>query len=795
MLLPIKSAQLQKKTKFLLLLLLLGVVNLLFQNCTRSLLSSTSLSSFTKNENTSDGSTSSGDSAGSGSGAGGNGQGYEGKPHGEWVRVLPEQKCQSPVIARVNITGDKAQLSMTNLSTCLESHIEINVNDIAYSDRQRNAIAYMDGVFTDKWTYDTSPEKLPNIWCRSLQSAPSTAVQTDVQGTDVTSTDSLTTEVLIVRNGSSYQTHVWQQGQHQTFTTSVTAVKQKINISDENKKMQLDIDATRMIPLSTGLFHGDLQIITTNTSNSIGVNANSAVNTATTTVGLSCHLAYQYDGLIWPSRLATDISIQQIVPMSDLSGLWILGKGLNNVTSIFSLDYNTLKTNSILPSSVTNQAVVKSFLATPQGLLMEKQNLSNAQTELLHFNLQTQKPFSLSFNSTNSLAAFNQLYFNKSYIQSMEENWGMNATHRYLFYTDPPSNTTTSNYLVNDAGYFFGYDLMNETKTNLSEFTPHFTNAEVQGKIPLHLSASILARIGSSLNYDLFIIDPVAKVSKSLNIKSQLNTLSPNLELSVGLRSSISPNDQYILLETFQSTSQQFRWVVYDRLNLKAVYLNSKLIIQRTDQIQWLGDNSFIYQNWLYNLTDNSMLAFDQIISVQKLGTTGTTVLSVKNQSQNEIIIIENKNLNILQRISIESDVTSIVFGNSNSTKQFPMIKQLKDGHQICLLEISTGAADVRCLYRQSLHIANIKTSYLKTSAEAYGQDLIYFIADEDQNGLNEFYVSYLSDGYTMMISDRSDIYGSVQKYYETQDGGVVFETFSFSMLFGSKTYVFKWMP
>ncbi len=781
MLLPIKSAQLQKKTKFLLLLLLLGVVNLLFQNCTRSLLSSTSLSSFTKNENTNDGAigAGSGDSAGSGSGAGGNGQGYEGKPQGEWVRVLPEQKCQSPVIARVNITGDKAQLSMTNLSTCLESHIEINVNNIAYSDRQRNAIAYMDGVFTDKWTYDTSPEKSPNIWCRSSQNAD------DVQAT----------EALVVRSGSNYQTHIWQQGQHQTFTTSVTVVKQKINISDENKKMQLDIDATRMIPLSTGLFHGDLQLFTANTTNPLGVNANTAANMPTTTVGLSCHLAYQYDGLIWPSRLATDISIQQIVPMSNLSGLWILGKGLNNVTSIFSLDYNTLKTNSILPSSVTNQSLVKSFLATPQGLLMEKQNLSNTQTELLHFNMQTQKPYSLAFNSTNSLAAFNQLYFNKPYIQSMEENWGMNTTHRYLFFTDPPASTTINNYLINDAGYFFGYDLMNETKTNLSEFTPHFTNAEVQGKIPLHLSASILARIGSSLNYDLFIIDPVAKVSKSLNIKSQLNTLSPNLDLSVGLRSSISPNDQYILLETYQSTSQQFRWVVYDRLNLKAVYLNSKLIIQRTDQIQWLGDNSFIYQNWLYNLADNSMLSFDQILSVQKLGTTGTTVLSVKNQSQNEIIILENKNLTVLQRISIEADVTSIVFGSSNSTKQFPMIKQLKDGHQICLLEISTGAADVRCLYRQSLHIANIKTSYLKTSTEVNGQDLIYFIADEDQNGLNEFYVSYLSDGYTMMISDRSDIYGSVQQYYETQDGGVVFETFSFSMLFGSKTYVFKWMP
>lgn len=862
--------RLLKKT---LLLIISFLTILLFQNCSSKNYSLSSFDSIFKISN-SDNNTNSLDQSGGG-GAGGNGQGYEGKPLGEWVRIVPDLKCkQNQFLSRLIITDTEIKQINTDPVTCQETIKTLNANEIQASNQQRHVIGFRDGIYINQPIYEKNLQNSSIIWCTATDNSEILVFnENSLNWQDPKSLNNLKAYLWINPNinSQSSKTNNFEKIIFSEIRSNLTVNKQKLTLTSDpsmvsTSQFTLTVDAS--VPIKS---QPNNTIQPNDPANQDSFYLGS-LNTQETKK-LSCRLGHQFDGYRWPSQIAKNLKIKMASYNSLNDQLWILGSGSDLLTNIFNFN---LKTESLKPISYhpsTNSNIFHFIDLNDRLLISENRN---------GFNL-LQYKYSLDSVDKGQLSVLGQrvlfdpiTFINHVDFTTTNSDWylkqsfGMNPrkqNNNFMFFSSTEGQTNQKWNLLNS---FKQYHFSTNTLLPLSKLIPNSesnfisnlnnnivsnslnSNSFLHSITAMNLTDSLIIQASANCPQEYsfcqlieyYIYHPKLNIPIDNNTESDFKSLQLNAILKnqfnqnfqlVSIKPLLSPNDQWLLFLAI-SPENKTQWFKYDLINNILSKMDFSFqpditvpsLHENPDNLttyEWLDNEHIFHNHSIYDLKSDSKLEFQKVLNYQKWSQSVTN--SIPNEMQNLILVssIQNnqpelvlynlttrqiiKNINLAPNhlmnplvdlldqpltqdpnwINDLSNIEIYLAPKKSDGIQFPLLRHFKSNDllQLCVLEFKNNF-DHQFKCQDRFILSSLKVKNLKTES-----DQIFFMSD-NIFGKTCLYVTSLQDGYTMMINDRSDLFGSVTKYIIRDSKSIYFQSYIYSKNESlGYTYLFQW--
>ncbi len=257
------------------------IVVLLFQNCSiKSPLQFSTASLSLKNSESSQDAT-----------PGGNGGGYEGKPEGIYERIIPGFECegQPAAFSKIELKNDSVTLTINTKEKCDATKINLNPSDIQGDQNYNDIVSIKDGLY-QKRQNNLNTTKMTEVLCYEIGSNPNYSLR------------------VTKESPSEYQIEIRDLIQNQSTTVdsvNKSAFMQKIKYLKGDVSLEIDATKVSRADLALGKFASRLKWPTTMNKN-INAADSSVLNLKTNDIQMTCQLALNFDGVIWPSaRLTT----------------------------------------------------------------------------------------------------------------------------------------------------------------------------------------------------------------------------------------------------------------------------------------------------------------------------------------------------------------------------------------------------------------------------------------------------------------------------------------------------------
>ena len=270
-----------KTRSYAAVVLLSFIVVLLFQNCSlKSPLQFSTASLSLKNSESSQDST-----------PGGNGGGYEGKPDGIYERIIPGFECegQPAAFSKIELKNDSVTLTINTKEKCEATKINLNPSDIRGDQNYNDIVSVKDGLY-QKRQNSLNSTKITEVLCYENSSNPNYSLR------------------VTKESPSEYQLEIRDLIQSQSTTVGSvikSAFMQKIKYLKGDVSLEIDATKVNQADLALGKFASRLIWPTTMDKN-IKAADSSVLNLKTNNIQMTCQLALNFDGVVWPSaRLTT----------------------------------------------------------------------------------------------------------------------------------------------------------------------------------------------------------------------------------------------------------------------------------------------------------------------------------------------------------------------------------------------------------------------------------------------------------------------------------------------------------
>lgn len=791
-------------------------------------------------------------------GASGNGSGYEGKPTQEWVRIIPDLVCpKANYLSKISIFKENVRLSTTDSATCDENIIEINLKDLAISEKQTDVIGYKDGIFLKQHNTTYNQKYSSLIWC------------TGNDETEILINSNLDNNFQ-EKNISNLNAIFWIDSNSDEMKPFVPHVKKKmIMISDNKTKLNIDkqiftidsfdsirnqnlkltIDAS--IPLlqnpkqSDKLYLGKLNVLASEAGHT---NTKSMISKP-----VSCRLGYQFDGYRWPSQIAKSIKVRLASYNAKTDHLWILGAEHSFNENIFSYDLNSNSATPILQQNNSNNYSIHNFIDLDNQLLINE--ISNG-FKLLQYRYSKLDPAHGQFTYLeNSNVLFDvstmdpEVDFTSTYSAwLLKKHLGMssNSDSENIFYS---STDFRKSIKWNTFESFKRFNLQNGksfalTSTTHSEKLKFTFDPKTYIYTIKHMNLSNTAIIQANVNceyqyicsyIDFFLISfDNGNQILPLNISKILSQKFNNSFQILSEHPIISPKDTWLLFSTKNNTTNETQWFKFNlaNFNLDKIDINFQPNLsipplkENSNNLMtydWIDEDHLIHNRWIFSLSTNYKIGTDLLLNYQLLESDyekksfsstekdRIILLNGISEKHSEIIIYNLSSDQIISHYNIDSnfsettvvdflgkqlnisneEFTYLLFPQSRNNLAFPVLRHFSNSKlvQLCELKVNSN-------YKPALTCRNkfLIYSYEISKMKTIG-DKIYFLSKTSKNDQNSLYMTSLNDGQTMMINDRSDMFGGVTNYFVRHNNNIYFQSYIYSLAQDTYTYLFQWSP